>query len=143
MAAFPDTSMDAPTFKRAFEQVVLDRVYSGWTMIAPTRKGMMPVGIIFAFYSHSEPRLSPFMIVGDLVWFPWASARNKMESAVNFFNTIRRSIPMVDYAHGDENKKFFEMIARHGVMRRIGTTFSVVKGEPTALFETISAERTP
>ena len=43
---------------------------------------------------------------------------------------------MVDYAHGDVNKKFFEMLARHGVMRRIGTTYSIVKGEPTAIFET-------
>ncbi len=46
------------------------------------------------------------------------------------------SIPIVDYATGDANKRFFEMICQHGVMRRVGTTFNVVKGEGTAVFET-------
>jgi len=78
--------------------------------------------------------LSPFMIIADIVWFKWASARNRVESAVNFFKKV--GIPMVDYAQGEVNRKFFEMLAQHGIVRRVGTTFCVVKGEPVAVFET-------
>lgn len=135
-----DTGMSAEQFKTTFEAVVTTRYHGGWTLFGETKKGFIPVGMVFAFYSHADHALSPFMIIGDIVWFPWASARNKIESAVNFFNRMRNEIPMVDYAHGETNKKFWEMLARHGIVRRIGTTFNVVKGEPVAVFETRLAE---
>ena len=75
------------------------------------------------------------MIIGDMLWMPWASKRNKIEAAVHFFNTIRADIPMVEYANL-EAKPFFEMIAKHGIMRRVGTSHNVYPGEPTAIFET-------
>lgn len=128
--------LTAEQFNETFQQVVVDRYSGAWTLFAETRRGFLPVGMVFAFYSHKEPSFSPFMIVGDLVWFPWASARNRIESAVNFFEVIRHSIPMMDYAHGDTNRRFFDMICQHGVMRRVGTTFNVVKGEPCAVYET-------
>lgn len=133
---FTETGMSAGQFREAFETTVLTRYHAAWTLFAESVKGFLPVGFVFAFHSHSDPVLSPFMIVGDIVWCPWATPRNRMESAVNFFNMIRHEIPMVDYAHGDENKKFMEMLARHGIMRRVGTTFNVVKGEGVAVFET-------
>jgi hypothetical protein len=119
-----------------FESQVMRRYHGAWTLSAETRRGFLPVGLVMAFHSHFEHALCPFMIVGDLIWFPWASKRNRIESAVGFFHRMRNEIPMVDYAHGEVNKRFFEMICRHGVMRRIGTTFNVVAGEPVAVFET-------
>ena len=135
-APFDKTDMTAEQFKEAFERVVLTRYHGAWTLFAETKRGFIPVGFVFAFYSHAEHALSPFMIIGDIVWCPWASARNKIESAVHFFDRIRNQIPMVGYAHGETDKRFFEMIAKHGVMRRVGTTFNVVHGQPTAVFET-------
>lgn len=137
---FAQQGMNAEEFKIAFEKIILTRYHGGWTLFAETHNGFIPVGFVLAFYSHTDPVLSPFMIIGDLVWCPWASKRNKIESAVNFFSKIRNDIPMVDYAYGDTNKKFFEMLARHGIVRRIGTTFNVVKGEPCAVFETVVKE---
>jgi len=133
---FSDTGMTAEEFGIQFHAIVPVRYHGAWTLFAETKRGFLPVGMVFAFHSHADPALSPFMIIGDMPWFPWATPRNKIEAAVNFFNTIRATIPMVDYAHGDTNKRFFEMICQHGVMRRVGTTFSVVKGEGTAVFET-------
>lgn len=133
---FADTGMTAEQFNETFQSVVTARYHGAWTLFAETKRGFLPVGMVFAFYSHSEPTFSPFMIVGDIAWFPWASARNKIESAVNFFEIIRHSIPMVDYAYGATNQRFFEMICQHSVMRRVGTTFNVVKGEPCAVYET-------
>lgn len=133
---FAEGGLTAEEFKAAFEVAILTRYHAAWTLFAETPKGFIPVGFVLAFHSHPDPMMSPFMIVGDIVWCPWATKRNKVESAVGFFSQIRNTIPMVDYAHGDVNKKFFEMLARHGVMRRIGTTFNIVHGEPTAVFET-------
>lgn len=133
---FVEPGLQAGEFKEVFQQTVIDRYSGAWTMFAETKKGYLPVGILFAFYSHKDPKLSPFMIIGDLVWFPWASARNKIESAVNFFATIRKTVPMVDYAYGETNQRFFDTICKHAVMRRAGTTFNVVQGKPCAIYET-------
>jgi hypothetical protein len=133
---FGDTDMSAEEFKAAFADALLTRYHAEWTMLADTPKGFLPVGLVLAFHSHPVVEFSPFMVIGDIIWFPWASRRNKIESAVNFFNRMRNEIPMIDYAHGETNKRFFEVLASHGVVRRIGTTFNVVKGEPVAVFET-------
>ena len=134
---FAQTDMTAEEFAVTFPALVTARYHGAWTLFADApKRGYMPVGIVMAFYSHAEHALSPFMIIGDIVWFPWASARNKIEAAVNFFSIMRKQIPMMDFAHGDENQRFFEMMAKHGIVRRVGTTLNVVQGKPTAIFET-------
>lgn len=133
---FADTGMSADEFNVQFQAIVPARYHGAWTLFAETARGYLPVGMVFAFYSHADPVLAPFMIIGDISWFPWASARNRIEAAVYFFNAMRSIMPMMDYAHGETNRRFFEMICKHGVMQRVGTTFNVVKGEPVAIFET-------
>lgn len=135
---FASPDMEPEQFKAAFEAALLSHYHRDWLMFAEAKPGFVPVGMVLAFHQHPNHDISPFMIVGDIIWFPWASARNKIESAVNFFNTIRKEIAMVDYAHGSENRRFMEMLCRHGIMQRVGTTFNVVKGEATAIFETRS-----
>jgi hypothetical protein len=138
-AAFAQAGMSAAEFKQAFEAEVVERYAGAWTLFAMTRKGFIPVGCVLGFYSHPDPRLSPFMIVGDMLWFPWASARNRLEAAVNFFKVIRLTIPMVEYAD-DRAKPFFEVLARHGIVRRVGTMLSVYPDRQTAVFETTRKE---
>lgn len=129
--------MTPEDFYDAFVDEIAKNYVAAWTLSAQTKRGMMPVGFVLGFYSHPDPKLAPFMIVGDMIWFPWASARNRVEAAVGFFSAIRKEIPMVEYAN-DEAKPFFEMIAKHGIMRRIGTSFSVYPGQAVAVFETRS-----
>lgn len=131
--------MAPEAFYEAFVDEVRTNYAGAWTLSAETARGFMPVGFVLAFFSHPNPRLSPFMIVGDMIWMPWASARNRVEAAVAFFNGIRKDVPMVEYAN-DEAKPFFEMIAKHGIMRRVGTSFSVYPGQATAVFETRALE---
>lgn len=130
-----DREFTPEEFYDAFVNEVSANYGSAWTLSAETAKGFMPVCIVLAFYSHPNPKLSPFMIIGDMLWFPWASTRNRIEAAVGFFNSIRKEIPMMEYAN-DEAKPFFEMIAKHGIMRRVGTTLNVYPGQSTAVFET-------
>ena len=71
-------------------------------------------------------------------WFDLSRAtkRNWLESAVNFFAKIRTQIPTMAYAVNADGKRLFEVLAKHGVVRRIGTTFNVNPGEPVPVFET-------
>lgn len=127
--------MASDVFKNAFQNEILTNYHGAWVLLAGTKKGFLPVGLILGFYSHPDPRLAPFMIVGDILWMPWASARNKIEAAVHFFNSMRNEIPFVDYAQ-ETSKPFFEVLMRHGIMRRIGTSYNVYSDGPAAVYET-------
>lgn len=132
---FLQDTMEVAEFNAAIEREVAENYQGAWCLFAETKRGFMPVGVVLGFYSHPNPRLAPFMIIGDMIWFPWSSARNRVESAVHFFHRIRQDIPMVEYANEDA-KRFFEVLAAHGVVRRVGTSFNVYPGVATAVFET-------
>lgn len=134
--AWERPTMTASLFSDAFKSEIIKNYSSVWTLFAETKMGMRPVGLVLAFFSHPNPQLSPFQIIGDIIWFPWASKRNRIEAAVNFFAKIRNEYPLVEYAKGEATKRFFEMLAKHGVVRRVGTTFNVFRGEAVAVFET-------
>ena len=132
---FADTTKESSDFSEAFEAEIQNNYHGAWTLFAETTRGFIPVGLVLGFWSHPNPQFAPFMIIGDMIWFPWSSPRNRIESAVNFFNRIRNEIQMVEYAN-EGAKKFFEMIAHHGIVRRVGTSFNVYPGTATAVFET-------
>ena len=132
---FASGEMSKDDFLDRFEREIRENYAAAWTLFAETGKGFIPVGLVLGFWSHPNPRFSPFMIVGDMIWFPWSSPRNRIESAVCFFHRIRHEIAMVEYAE-ERFKRFFEMICQHGVMRRIGTSYNVYPGAATAVYET-------
>lgn len=128
---FAKTDMAADEFKAAFERAVTSAFDGAWTLFAETRKGFMPVGVVFGIWAP----MSPYMAVAGVAWFSWASKRNIVESVVNFFSGIRREIKMMLYAL-PEHKKAYEVCCRHGIMQRVGTSFIVFPGRPAAIFET-------
>ena len=135
---FDGEDMAPETFQAEFE-AQLDVVYhAAWTLFAETGNGYLPSGLVLGFWSHPDPNYGRFMNIGDMIWFPWASDRNKIEMAVRFFNDIRKEVPMVEYAKMDD-KRFFETIAKHGIMRRVGTMHNIYDGAPAAVFETRAA----
>ena len=73
------------------------------------------------------------MIIGEIIWLPWSSARNRVEGAVKFFDELRKEAAAMMYT---QDKRFFEILARHGIMRRVGTTHNVYADGATAIFET-------
>ena len=86
-----------------------------------------------------------WIIEPHVVWFPWASARQKIESVTKLLDDIRRK-PW-DGGFGPEKKtafirsskkdsKFFTHIAKYGILRRIGTSETLGPDGAEALFET-------
>lgn len=126
--------MSAEQFKSLFEQFVISSHHAAWTLIAPTSKGQIPVGIVLAAWAPN----APYMIVNGLCWFPWASKRNIVEAIVCFLNGVRKEFQLVFYAL-PEHKKTYEVCAMHGVVRRVGTSFVAFPGKQAAVFETRTA----
>lgn len=126
--------MNADEFKKLFEQFVLQNHHAAWTLIAPTAKGNIPVGVVLAAWAPN----APFMIVNGMCWFPWASNRNQLESAVNFLNSVRKEHSLTFYSL-PEHKRMYEVCAMHGIIRRVGTSFVAFPGKQAAVFETRSA----
>lgn len=135
---FAGGDMEPREFDPEFQSEILTNYDAAWTLFAESKKGFLPVGLVLGFFSHPNPEFAPFMIVGDMIWFPWSRPRNRIESAVRFFNDIRGEIPMVEYARA-EHQKFFDALCSHGIIRRTGTSYVVYPGEKTAIYETRQA----
>ena len=129
---FSEPNMTGNEFKQAFVDEVFARFHGAWVVFGSVpEKGNIPIGLVLGFYSHS----APFMTVGGIAWFPWATKRNIVEGTVGFFNKIRNEMPMMLYAN-EQQKRLYEVVAMHGIMRRVGTSMIALTGEPAAVFET-------
>lgn len=128
---FADGKMDAETFKTAFKDDVLSRFHAAWVLFATTKKGHVPIGIVFATWAPN----ASYMIVTGMCWFPWASKRNKIEGMVNFLSKIRKEFNLMFYAL-PEHKRLYEVCCMHSVIHRVGTSYAVFPGKSAAVFET-------
>lgn len=74
-----------------------------------------------------------FVLVGTMIWMPWASPRNKIEGIVKYLVVIRKKVMVLFHAK-PVDKDFYIHIAKHGIIRRIGTLHDMGP-EPLALFQ--------
>lgn len=101
-----------------------------WTILArSTRDREEPVGFILGWVRGRV------IEIGGMVWFPWASRRNIIEGAVNFFAKMRHEACVLEHAE-EKDRDFFNMICRHGVMRRVGTSHEIYPGAKALIYET-------
>jgi hypothetical protein len=91
---------------------LLSRLPSAWMLEAPVQGRPRPVGLLAG--TVDDRRLTPHVL-----WFPWASKRNRLEAVVKFLNVARRDFVVLVWARRDE-AKFFECVARHGILKRMG-----------------------
>jgi hypothetical protein len=99
-----------------------------YLMLAKVEGEQRPVGLVAC--NDQGYRIEPLAI-----WFPWASPRNKLESALNFFNKIRVTRLMVLFAP-EKDVGFFEHLARYGVIQRRGTVGRFFEdGQFAAIFQ--------
>lgn len=124
---------DPDKFAEALSIYLMDRFQAFFTMFAkPPGRDVMPVGMVFGTIPFPNKQV---MWCGDFTWFPWASSRNKLESAVNFLNRMRHEWLVIGFAD-DEVINFFEHVCRYGVMRRVGKVFDMFEGGPGGVFQT-------
>jgi hypothetical protein len=127
------TSAEKPLLPDVFKKQITDTLLSecefGWVSEAIVNGDKRPVCVYFA---HA---FGPFILMDGIFWLPWASKRNKIETAVQFLNSMRKHCVILITALKSDIP-FYEHIAKHGVLRRVGTLYGVYKDEPCALFQT-------
>lgn len=119
-------------FRAAFGKLVSSTCQMAWMLIANTKRGFIPVGMVLCAWA---PGASHLVVVG-ISWMPWASARNVVECTVGFFNGARKEFSFMGYAL-EEHKRMYVVCCQHGIMRRVGTSYTVMPEKHVAIFETI------
>jgi hypothetical protein len=100
-----------------------------WTILAKSKRGETePIGFILGWVRGRV------IEIGGMVWFPWASQRNIVEGTVNFFDKMRHEACLLEFAE-EKDRDFFNMIARHGVIRRVGTSHEIYPGAKALVYE--------
>lgn len=120
--------LNAEGFSLAFRDIVA-RVHEVFMLYGPTIRPDAPVGLMTV-----QPGFMPDQMVPHALWFPWASARNKVECMAWFFSR------MVDWKAiviaETKDVPFFNVIRAYGYLRRVGTSVGWFGEDDAAIFET-------
>lgn len=100
-----------------------------WTVIAPSANGVVPVGFILGIDN------GVYIHVGSLVFFDWASKRNKLEGVTKFLDEIRKE-GIVMWLTEPKNP-LFQKIAKTRIIRRVGTVYDFVDSQ-YAQYQTVA-----
>lgn len=119
---FPLEEGLSPTeFNEQAAEFLLANYDSAWLL------GEKPFGIVYG------QAVGPMMMLGDATWFPWASSRNIIEGVTQLVNELRKTAKILLYC-SIEDKRFYEHIAKHGILRRVGHIHDIDDG-PSVLWE--------
>lgn len=110
-------------FSKTFIQIVQSNDLDPIILFAENNGVVKPVGYLLLW---NRGRIA---IILQFHWFYYATSRNKMESAMNYLNTVRRTeheateskyrvIGIVD----PESNKFFEHLSKYKVVRKVGVS---------------------
>lgn len=119
---------------REFEERFADLLDAGffcWICEADTDRGRTPVGLVLG-----RPFVHNTLIMGNMTWFPWSSRRNVLESVVHLVNELRSEVHMLFHVE-QHDKRFFNHVAAHGLLRRVGTLYDILD-EPIAVYQSRS-----
>lgn len=120
--------LDKQAFRDAFAEHLVGTYGQAWTLFSETPEGRHASGMVFGW-----PLLGRVLIIGDMVWFPWATKRNVLTAAVNFVNALRDDLLILEFAR-QKDVPFFERLTEYGLMRRVGVVHDLYK-EPAMLFQ--------
>lgn len=127
----PDADMAGPDWVDHTAEFILAHYAHAYTLLAKTNEGKRPAGIVLL---HQPDKRAAVLWMADVIWFPWATSRNKLESIVNFMNSMRKVWLIFEFAIPAQTS-FFDHVCRYGVMRRAGTVFDLY-AEPASVFQT-------
>ena len=131
---FKSHEMTPAEFKDAFIEHSALRYDDAWVFYATSRRGEYePVGYI----SITRTKFIDPVFIVDIVMFPWASTRNKLESIANWVNDMRRLVGVTYFAPYGDEKRFCEHLCRHGIVRRVGTKRHLFGAENCPEFEAV------
>lgn len=118
----------------AFQEIMLEllgEAVSDWIVESRFQEGIAPIGFFIA-QSRGEA-IEPYV-----EWFPWATARNKIECAVAFLKEVSKQQKLIIFSREDY-AGFWSRMVQYGVARRgckVIDYFS--RGEHALMFYTVN-----
>lgn len=116
---------DPKVFHVELSNNIQDAFNYGW--VIETDK---PIGAVFGI------ACGPFTVIVDMIWFPWATKRNRIEGAIAGINWVRKKMTCLLYCE-EKDKDYYVHIAKYGILRRIGKIEGIYD-KPATLFQTRS-----
>lgn len=98
-----------------FKEVVIDilgQVEYDWVFDVKTDKGLRPVGLVTA-----QQRFEGNAIEPHVDWFPWATARNRLECSIQFLRDIGREVKIFLYVE-EKDEKFWNRVWQYKVLKK-------------------------
>ena len=128
-------------FRALFTELFRTGEYAVLTAMASAFRKMdaqVPVGLVDL---NSEGH----RMVPRVMWFPWASPRNKIEATVKFLDDHRKDRLVLIYDN-EKSHLFFVRMARYGLLKRIGPASAEIpfweNGEQSIAWRTRRSART-
>jgi hypothetical protein len=124
-----DSGLTQPAFADRALEVIAAASYD-WMLEAKGEEGVRPVALILA--NKVGRGLEPYV-----EWFPWASARNKLECTAVFLKEIAKQHKIFVFAE-EKSEGFWVKFIRYGMIRRgckVLDYFS--RGEHAMLYYTV------
>jgi len=133
MDAWKDV-MQSDLSRDAFQEVVLQylgAVDMDWMVEIQSERGLRPIGVILAEYRMDGGAIEP-----HVMWFPWVTARNKLEACVRFFRETGKLMKVFIYIKAEDDA-LFERVWRYKVLKK-GCKISDCygKGEDAVMYYT-------
>lgn len=132
--AFKDTVIDNPDVEytpRGLDERILGllgHIYSAggeaFLLWALTERGQAPVGVVSVEYTQDAAW-------PHVIWFPWASPRNKLETAMRFLVDMKKDVSVIVRTEED---RLYKRLSAYGVLRLIGESKSL----KTILYEGVN-----
>lgn len=125
MLSGPSEDIKATDFDRMIADVLGKRDMVATYFAEDPHGRMVPAG----FVGLLNPLQIPWLVVSEMIWFPWAGPRAKLANALNFVNDLRDEVTIQAFADirpketsldGVGSQAFYTHLCKYGVMRRVG-----------------------
>jgi len=101
-------------FLGVLNEFLLTNYDKGWSV----RKNGEPIALVFGV-------LAEFIVIGDVIYHPKASPRDKIGAAAMLFEKVSCIV-----RSSQEDKSFYERLMDYGILRRVG---KLMKGKQTLI----------
>lgn len=113
----------------AFVYTMLDLGHMVDVGIAETQDGRIPVVLFLT-------EIQPEFVLPHAYWFPWASARNKLECVLEYLIDLKaQNLLLINV--NETLAPFFQHLGKYGILRRVGTIREWKPGVNNILFQSV------
>ena len=118
--------------------VLMEKGGDAYTLLGRTPAGLIPVGVITTEIMEASGIRR--QIWPHAIWFPEASARNRVECWIRILLDLKKQGNVMVVA-GEANWRFFRHLCKYGVMRPLGKIWGHLdNGKDAMMYQCVNSE---